>query len=84
MNDGIRYYDSSETRILKDGTVREYHKKKKYITKGYIHEDGCVYKCSAEQIAEMKEKYNAGGITQRKLAEEYGINITTLLRYLKM
>lgn len=36
------------------------------------------YKLSAEQVAEIRERHSAGGITQRFLAREYGVTPTQI------
>ena len=40
-------------------------------------------KLTREQRVEIKDKYNAGGVTQTQLAEEYGVAYGTINRLLK-
>lgn len=69
---------TTQRKVLKDGTVKEYEYTKKYATKGYTHKNGEVKgRLTDEQKAEIIRKLGEG-VTIKRICEEYNSSYATI------
>jgi hypothetical protein len=77
-------YAVKKTRVLADGTVKEYTCMQQYTLKGYIGADGnrrTKYNLTDIQMAEIREKLSRG-IKRKQIIEEYKISYMYLNKML--